>query len=150
MPLLSPRPVLFLFAVLFYAGCAAKSENQERTRSEYDEFPQYMVEGQKLYNMYCTNCHQHDGQGLGRVFPPLNDPDHMEANFEQVICLIKNGQRGGITMNDDTFTDTMPGAPHLSNLELAQITTYIYNSWSHKRGITTIDEIAVVLGGFCK
>ena len=150
MSLLSPKPVLFLFAILFLAASAVKSENQDRTHRDYDEFPQYMVEGQKLYNMYCSNCHQHNGQGLGSVFPPLNDPEHMEANFEQVICLIKNGQRGGIAMNDTTITDPMPGAPHLSNLEIAQITTYIYNSWGHRKGITTADEIAVVLGSFCK
>lgn len=150
MSLLSPKPVLFLFAILFLAASAVKSENQDRTHREHGEFPQYMVEGQKLYNMYCSNCHQHNGQGLGSVFPPLNDPEHMEANFEQVICLIKNGQRGGIAMNDTTITDPMPGAPHLSNLEIAQITTYIYNSWGHRKGITTADEIAVVLGSFCK
>ncbi len=150
MSLLSPKPVLFLFAVLFLAGSAVKAENQDRTRREYDEFSRYMVEGQKLYNMYCANCHQHNGQGLGSVFPPLNDSDHMEAIFEQGICLIKNGQQGGVAMNDTTSTDPMPGAPHLSNLEIAQLTTYIYNSWGHRKGITTVEEIAVVLGSFCK
>ena len=150
MSLLSPKPVLFLFAVLFLAGSAVYSENQDRTRREHGEFSQYMAEGQKLYNMYCSNCHQHNGQGLGSVFPPLNDSDHMEAIFEQVICLTKNGQQGGIAMNDTTFTDPMPGAPHLSNLEIAQITTYIYNSWGHGKGITTVDETAEVLVRFCK
>ena len=150
MSSLSSKTVLFLSAILFLAGDAVKSDSQDRTRWEHGEFSQYMAEGQKLYNMYCSNCHQHNGQGLGSVFPPLNDSDHMEAIFEQVICLTKNGQQGGVAMNDTTFTDPMPGAPHLSNLEIAQLTTYIYNSWGHRKGITPVDEIAVVLGSFCK
>ena len=144
------KSMVFLFVVLLLAGCAAKSEKQPSAPSESVEFTRYMVEGAELYNLYCGNCHQHNGQGLGRVFPPLNDSDYMESNFEQVICLIKNGQRGEIIVNGISFNEPMPVSPHLTSLELAQVTTFIYNSWSHKRGMTSIKEVEKVLMDFCE
>ena len=142
--------VVFLFVVLLHVGCAGKTENQHLAPSEHEEFAQYMVEGGKLYNLHCSNCHQYNGQGLGRVFPPLNESDYMLANFSQVLCLIKNGQQGEMIVNGVTFTEPMPGTPHLTNLELAEVTTYIYNAWSHKKGMITVSEVETVLDNSCK
>ena len=41
------------------------------------------------------------------MFPPLNDSDYMEANFNQVICLIKNGREGEMTVNGILFNEPM-------------------------------------------
>ena len=144
------KSMVFLLVVLFHLGCAGKTENQRLAPSEHEEFTQYMVEGQKLYNLNCANCHQHNGKGLGRVFPPLNDSDYMEANFNQVICLVKNGREGEMTVNGILFNEPMPGIPHLTNLELAEITTYIYNAWSHKKGMITVSEVETVLENSCE
>ena len=104
---------MFQFLVLFHVGCAGKTENQRLAPSEHEEFAQFMVGGQNLYNLHCSNCHQHTGKGLGRVFPPLNESDYMDANFNQVICLIKNGREGEMTVNGILFNEPMPGTPHL-------------------------------------
>ena len=144
------KSIAFLFVVLFHVGCAGKTENQRLSPSEHEEFVQYMVEGEKLYNLNCGNCHQHNGQGLGRVFPPLNNSGYMEANLDQVICLIKNGQRGEMVVNGVTFNEPMPGTPHLTNLELAEITTYIYNSWNHKKGMITVNQVETTLNNSCE
>ena len=141
---------VFWFVVLVLAGCAGKSEEQHLVPSDQQEFASYMAEGQKLYNLNCANCHQHNGKGLGRVFPPLDESDYMEANSNQVICLIKNGQKGEVIVNGISFSEPMPGAPHLTNLEIAQVTTYIYNAWSHKSGMIAVKQVETVLETFCE
>ena len=109
------------------------------------KFKQYYVQGEKLYQKYCSNCHQSNGSGLGRVYPPLNRSDFMEKNFEEVICLIRYGKSGSLMVNGVEFNQPMSGIPTLSDLEIAEIATYIYNTWEHERGIVEVKEAEKIL-----
>lgn len=109
------------------------------------KFTQYYVQGEKLYVRHCSNCHQVDGTGLGRVYPPLNTSDYMENNFGRVICLMRYGKTGEIIVNRQQFNQPMPGAPALSDLEIAEIATYIFNTWTHDRGIVEVKEASEIL-----
>ncbi len=109
------------------------------------KFKKYYVHGEELYTKYCSNCHQKDGSGLGRVYPPLDTSDYMEDNFESVLCLIRNGISGEMFVNGKQYNQAMPGIPTLSDLEVAEIATYIYNTWGHQRGIVEVKEAAPIL-----
>ena len=104
-------------------------------------FQQYFVEGEQLYLKNCSNCHQKDGTGLGRVYPPLAASDFMENHFDEVACLMKKGKRGAITVNGEVYVQAMPGVPSLTELEIAEITTYIYNSWGRKKGLVDVKQV---------
>jgi cytochrome c551 len=109
------------------------------------KFRQYYNQGEQLYEQHCSNCHQPTGKGLGRIYPPLDSSDYMEKNFESVICLIRNGKKGELIVNGKNFNQPMPGIAVLTDLEIAEITTYIYNTWQHKRGIVEVKEVSSVL-----
>lgn len=109
------------------------------------KFQQYFVEGEQLYLKNCSNCHQKNGKGLGLVYPPLAPSDFMEKNFEEVICLMKKGKIGSMVVNGNEFRQPMPGIPTLTELEVAEIATYIYNSWGHQRGIVEVRQVSPVL-----
>lgn len=109
------------------------------------KFKQYYVHGEQLFQKHCSNCHQRDGSGLGRLYPPLNTSDFMENNFEEVLCLIRHGTSGELIVNGVQFNQPMPGVSLLSDLEIAEITTYIYNTWDHKRGIVEVKEVTGIL-----
>jgi cytochrome c551 len=102
---------------------------------------QYFVEGEQLYLKNCANCHQRDGTGLGRVYPPLANSDFMDNHFDEVACLIKKGRRGALTVNGEVYVQVMPGVPSLTELEIAEITTYIYNSWGHEKGLIEVRQV---------
>jgi mono/diheme cytochrome c family protein len=99
------------------------------------KFRQYMVEGERLYIQHCSNCHQRDGKGLRRVYPPLAGSDYLQNNLSSVICSMKYGLQGEINVQGVKYNQAMPGVPSLTELELAEIATYIYNSWGgqHER-----------------
>jgi cytochrome c551 len=104
------------------------------------KFQQYYVEGEQLYLKNCSNCHQKDGTGLGRIYPPLATSDFLENHFDEVACLMKKGRRGAMTVNGEVYVQAMPGVPSLTELEIAEITTYIYNSWGRKRGLVDVKQ----------
>jgi len=69
----------------------------------------------------------------------------MNQNFEKVLCLMKYGLKEPITVNGKSFVQPMPGVVTLTDLEIAEIATYIYNSWDHNRGIVDVAEASRVI-----
>ncbi len=100
-----------------------------------------MIQGKALYTSYCSNCHQDNGEGLGKLYPPLAQSDYMMNKLPETICLIKNGIKGEIVVNDVAYNQQMPGISQLTNLEIAEISTYIYNSWGNTIGFVTLNEV---------
>lgn len=125
----------FLLFLYFPIGCTSADP----------KFKQYFVEGELLYRNNCSNCHQADGKGLRRVYPPLASSDYVKSNFGQVICAMKYGLKGEIVVNGVGYNQAMPGVPALTELELAEIATYIYNSWGEQRGLVEVKEVSRLL-----
>ena len=103
------------------------------------------MQGEHLYIKNCSNCHQKTGTGLGLVYPPLNTSDYLEHNFEEVICLIKNGKKGVLLVNGKSYNQAMPAIPSLTDLEVAEIATYIYNTWKNEKGLVEVQEVSKIL-----
>lgn len=123
---------------LWLVGCGQSSTKDTK-------FQQYFVQGEQLYLKNCSNCHQKKGGGLGRVYPPLNKSNYMDQHFDEVICSMKYGKEGEIVVNGKKFNKPMKGIASLTDLEIAEIATYIYNTWQHQRGIVEIKEVSEVL-----
>lgn len=125
---------LLVFASLLTAGCGRGAQ--------YD---QYYVQGQQLYTRHCSNCHQSDGKGLGLLYPPVDNSDYMTENFEGTLCLMKHGITGELVVNGKSFNHPMPGVSTLTDLEIAEIATYIYNMEENGRGIVHVSEAVKTL-----
>lgn len=128
---------LCLLAFIF-SSCASKEELK---------FRQYMNQGKRLYNTNCANCHQPDGSGLGQLFPPLTN-DFSKKNKALIICGIRYGIEGPLEINGTTYNGQMPPNVHLSHLEIAEIITYINNSWGNNDLLTSTDQVKKALN-FC-
>jgi cytochrome c551 len=109
------------------------------------KFQQYYAQGEQLYIKNCGNCHQKKGGGLGLVYPPLNKSDYMGEHFEEVLCAMKYGKEGEIIVNNKKFNKPMKGIPSLTELEIAEIATYIYNTWEYSKGIVEIAQVTEAL-----
>src|SRR5258708_17881049 len=109
------------------------------------KFQQYYAQGQVLYEKHCSNCHQKNGQGLGRVYPPLASSDYLNSNFEKSLCLMKYGTQGEIIVNGKGFNKAMPAIPSLTELEISEIATYIGNSWGSQQGLMDVTKASKVM-----
>lgn len=115
------------------------------TTAEQRKFNQYYLQGQQLYEKHCSNCHQSSGNGLGRVYPPLAGSDFIKNNFEKTLCLMRHGISGELVVNGWSYNQPMPGIPALTDLEIAEIATYIYNTWGNQRGLVEVKDAALIL-----
>ncbi|MDB5239879.1 MAG: cytochrome [Spirosoma sp.] len=104
----------------------------------------YITEGILLYKNNCANCHQTNGEGLASLYPPLAGSDYL-ADKNSVICLIRYGQQGPIVVNGKRYNRPMPAQAKLSDLEIAELTTYLYNKWGRETTVTGVKAVTPVL-----
>jgi cytochrome c551 len=124
------------YGLVIFISCSSFSCSTKSAK-----FQQYYAQGQVLYEKNCSNCHQKNGKGLGLLYPPLAGSDFFENNFDESLCLMKYGRHGEIIVNGKTFNKAMPGVPSLTELEIAEIATYISNSWGSQNGIVEISQV---------
>lgn len=92
-----------------------------------------MENGKRIYENTCISCHQAQGVGLAGAFPPLAKSDFLNADRSRAIQVITGGLTGPITVNGKKFDSVMP-AQQLNDEAVANVLTYIYNSWGNSGG----------------
>lgn len=88
--------------------------------------------GKQLYTNTCFACHQANGEGIANAFPPLAKSDYLNADVNRAIDIILNGKSGEITVNGVKYNSVMTKQT-LSDSEVADVLTYIYNSWGNNK-----------------
>lgn len=96
--------------------------------------------GKEIFNTTCFACHQSEGQGIPNAFPPLAKSDYLNADSKRAIKTILHGLSGEVTVNGKKFNSIMP-AQNLSDDEIANVMTYIYNSWGNNKTEVTPEMV---------
>lgn len=89
--------------------------------------------GKRVFEGTCMACHQSNGEGVAGAFPPLAKSDFLNANRKRAMQIVAGGLTGPVTVNGKTFNSVMP-AQQLSDEDIANVLTYVYNSWENSGG----------------
>ncbi|MFY0599687.1 MAG: cytochrome c [Cyclobacteriaceae bacterium] len=138
---------LFIGVLILFSACSTSSNKENKdnksSSSSQDEIrlKQYIVKGGDIYSLYCANCHQKEGQGLANLFPPLAGSDYLLSDLERAACVIKKGLVEEIEVNGKKYNQMMPPNDHLTPLEVAEVLTYITNSWGNEKGLIGVKDV---------
>ena len=100
--------------------------------------------GKALFSGTCSTCHQPEGQGMAGVFPPLAKSDYIAADPKRVPSVILHGMVGPVKVNGEDYNSNMPPMSQLTDDEVANISTYVLNSWGNPGGrISKADAAAI-------
>ena len=139
--------IIFHFIlILLFSSCGTGS-GEGKSYAAKIKYRQYFNNGRRIYLDNCSNCHQKDGTGLARLYPPIKDSDYFKENPERTVCIIRNGQTGEIVVNGMSFNQPMPANPELSNLEIAELTTYLYGMWGEADSLFSPGQIVKIIEG---
>jgi nitrite reductase (NO-forming) len=97
--------------------------------------------GKRVYEANCQACHQANGQGIKGAFPPLAKADYINNDPDKAISAIINGLSGPIKVNGVSYDGVMP-AMRLNDTDIANVVTYILNSWDNKGGEISAEQVA--------
>jgi mono/diheme cytochrome c family protein len=102
-----------------------------------------MADGEKLYKGACIACHEVDGTGAPRIYPPLPGNANLQsADPSSTLRIILDGVQS-VTTPRAPNAGSMPAyADKFSDQEIADITTYIRNAWGNAASAVTPQQVA--------
>ena len=102
-----------------------------------------MTRGKAVYEATCLACHQADGLGVQNMNPPLSKTKWVLGDKKALIKIVLKGLQGGeIDIDGDKFHNPMPPQEStLSDQEIADVLTYIRNSFSNKASLVAVGEV---------
>ena len=116
--------IIYLFFLIFIFNFIQKEKSFEESISD----------GKLIYEDFCIQCHLSNGEGIEKIYPPLNNSDYLLKDLDKSIYSIKYGLRGEIIVNGIKYNGVM-ASQGLEDDEIADVMNYITNSWDNNLNV---------------
>jgi mono/diheme cytochrome c family protein len=103
-----------------------------------------MLSGKTVYNKSCLSCHQVDGAGVQRLNPPLINTDYVLGDKKRLINIVLNGFNEEVEINGEYYNNAMPPHNFLNDQEIADVLTFVRNSFGNKATPVEISEVTAI------
>lgn len=100
--------------------------------------------GQAVYNRTCIACHQPTGLGIPPVFPPLAGSEWVAMDASVAVRNIVQGMVGPVTVKGATYNGMMPPVAGVSDKDIADVITYVRNSFGNSGAEVTEAEVKAI------
>ena len=111
-----------------------------------DPFALAMKKGSSGYSV-CGGCHQGNGNGIPGQFPPLAGSEWVQGGTERLIRVAQHGLVGAITVKGQGYNTPggmMGFGAAMSAQDLANVLTYVRNSWGNEGTMITKEMVEKV------
>ena len=103
---------------------------------------QNLVNGKKIYETRCLVCHQSDGGGVPHMNAPLDGSTNVVGNnIARLVKIIKEGYNERVALDGEMYSNAMTPNPDLKPADIADVLSYIRNSWSNKASKITSAQV---------
>jgi mono/diheme cytochrome c family protein len=100
-----------------------------------------IANGQLVYTRICASCHHADGAGVPNMNPPLIKTTYVLGAKKKLISIVLNGFNESVEINGDTYSNVMASHSYLKDAEIADVLTYVRNSFGNKASAVTALEV---------
>ena len=108
--------------------------------------------GVSLFRSTCQTCHGTDGNGIQSLAPPLNRSEWVNGDKDKLASIVLYGLTGPVQVNGKLYkapeiNGDMPGIGNNKSIgdeDIAQVVSFIRNSWGNKAGEVKAADIARV------
>ena len=134
-----------LVSIIVMTGIIAVLTSAKISPSQ-DKLKASIERGKTVYENTCLACHQINGSGVPGMNPPLKKTKWVVGDKKTLINVILKGLDQEIVVDDETYTNVMPAFANLSDQEIADVLTYIRNSFGNKASQITEAEVKKLRG----
>jgi mono/diheme cytochrome c family protein len=131
------RKIVFLAPVLFIALIVFAAALQEPDKAT-------MARGKKVYDTYCITCHQADGGGVPQLNPPLEKTSYVLGSKTKLIRVVLKGLDTHEEIDGETYSNVMAPFNYLTDQQIADVLTYVRNSFGNKATTITPGDVKYV------
>lgn len=101
-----------------------------------------MTAGAAIYADLCTACHKGDGSGVAYLFPDIaHAPSVASRDPATLIRVVLQGASTAATDREPTGPQMPAFGWQLTDAQVAAVTTYIRNSWTHAAPAVSAHEV---------
>lgn len=97
--------------------------------------------GAAIYKQYCLTCHQVNGSGVPGLNPPLRGIDWVNGDKARLINVLLNGLQNA-EVEGEAYDNVMPAHDFLTDVQIADVLTYIRSNFTNKADAVSADEVA--------
>lgn len=120
--------------LIVISSCLGQLQAQEDMKAS-------MERGKKVYESTCLACHQANGTGVPGMNPPLKQTKWVLGDKTTLINIMLNGMDEEIEVNGDYFDNVMPPQSHLNDKQIADVLTYVRNSFGNNASAIKEEEV---------
>lgn len=102
-----------------------------------------MIRGKQVYLTQCLACHQVDASGVPNMNPPLIKAKNVMGDKTALINIVLNGLHG-VEIDGETYSGVMAPHPDLTDEEIADVLTYVRNSFGNKASAVTAAQVRAI------
>ncbi|MFT3823878.1 MAG: cytochrome c [Chitinophagaceae bacterium] len=99
-----------------------------------------IAEGKKVYMQTCVSCHQLDGGGVQNMTPPLIKTSYVLGDKIKLAGIVLNGM-SNVEIDEESYHNVMPPMNYLTDKQIADVLTYVRNSFGNKASAVTEKEV---------
>lgn len=126
--------LLLLTTIACMAGCDAKPKDLtgKKNARASDTPIANETKGAAIYRTKCSFCHQLNGTGLKRLYPPLAGSERVLGDPREVAMIVLNGMQGPIMVKGEPYDNAMPGWRNfLPPADIAEVINHVRTSWGN-------------------
>ncbi len=97
--------------------------------------------GQQVFSTTCIICHQKNGGGVPRMNPPLIKTEYVLGDKSRLIQIVLKGFSEPIEIEGEQYTNAMPSFASLTDRQIADVLTYVRNSFGNKATAVTMAQV---------
>lgn len=132
--------LLFSFSVLHGQKKVSKISATKAGKS--NPVAASVARGKALYAANCLVCHQADGGGVPNLNPPLTNTEWVTGATANLVQFVLKGSKGQVEIDSAKFHNAMPAQAHLSDVQIADVLTYVRKNFGNKSAAVTAAEVA--------
>jgi len=103
-----------------------------------------MTRGAVVYKNVCITCHQADGGGVPNMNPPLIKTTYVLGDKARLAHIVLAGLAEPIEIDGDEYKQHMPAQAYLTDQQVADVLTYVRNSFGNKASAVQVAEVKAV------
>lgn len=131
---------LLLIAIFTVISVGAQTKKPQAKQPAAQNLNASIQRGKAVYSTLCVACHQADGGGVPNLNPPLIKTSHVLGDKKRLINILLNGMQGE-DIDGESYSNVMPPVSQFSNQQIADVLTYVRNSFGNKASAVTLADV---------
>ena len=126
---------------MFVGVLMAQVKHRTKKASHPVSLAASIANGKKIYMQNCVTCHQADGGGVPHMNPPLIKTSYVLGDKTALIKIVLNGFNEDVEIDGQKYSNNMPAHDFLKDQEIADVLTYVRNSFTNKASAVKAAEV---------